>query len=120
MESMITAGKEKREIAITDNSYHQGVPAVTVIVDGSWSKCSHKHSYNANSGVTIIIGKATGKILHMGASNKFCSICYQHPETPPSQICFRNWNSSSAAMETDIIVEGFKNCEQQHDILNHW
>ena len=115
-ESMITAGKEKREIAITNNSYHQGIPAVTVIVDGGWSKRSHKHSYNAKSGVAIINGKATGKILHMGVRNKFCSICNQHPKTPPSHICFRNWNSSSAAMETDIIVEGFKNCEQQHGI----
>ena len=34
-------------------------------------------------------------------------------ETPPSHTYFRNWNGSSAAMETDIIVEGFKNCEQQ-------
>ena len=89
-ESMITAGKEEREIAITDNSYHQGVPVVTVIVDGGWSKSSHKHSYNANSGVAIIIGKATGKILRMGVSNKFCSICYQHPETPTFHICFQN------------------------------
>ena len=56
----------------------------------------------------------------MGVNNKFCSISYQQPETPPSQICFRNWNGSSAAMETDIIVEGFKNCEQQHGIFNHW
>lgn len=92
------------------------ITAVTVIVDGGWSKRSHKHSYNAKSGVAIIIGKATGKILHMGVRNKFCSICNQHPKTPPSHICFRNWTGSSAAMETDIIVEGFKNCEQQHGI----
>ena len=84
---MISAGKEEREIVITNNSYHQGVPAVTVIVDGGWSKHSHKHSYNAKSGVAIIIGKATGKILHMEEHNKFCSICDHHPETPPSDIC---------------------------------
>ena len=115
-QSMISAGKEERDIAITNNSYHQGVPAVTVIVDGGWSKRTHKHSYNAKSGVAIIIGKATGKILHMGVRNKFCSICNQHPEQPPPHTCFRNWNGSSAAMETDIIVEGFQKCEQQHGI----
>ena len=30
-QSMISAGKEEKAIAITSNSYHQGVPAVTVI-----------------------------------------------------------------------------------------
>ena len=115
-QSMTSAGKEEREIAIANNSYHQGVPAITVIVDGGWSKRTHKHSYNVKSGVAIIIGKATGKILYMGVRNKFCSICNQHPEQPPPHTCFRNWNGSSAAMETDIIVEGFKKCEQQHGI----
>ena len=60
-QSMISAGKEEKEKAIANNSYHQGVPAVTVIVDGGWSKHTHKHSYNAKSGVAIIIGKATGR-----------------------------------------------------------
>ena len=110
---MTSAGKEERDIAIANNSYHQGIPAVTVIVDGGWSKRTHKHSYNAKSGVVIITGKATGKILYMGVCNKFCSICNRHPEQPPR---FRNWNGSSAAMETDIIVESFKKCEQQHGI----
>ena len=112
-QSMTSAGKEEREI---DNSYHQGVPAITVIVDDGWSKRTHKYSYNAKSGVAIIIGKATGKILFMGVHNEFCSICNQHPEQPPSHTCFQNWNGSSAAMKTDIIVEGFKKCEQQHGI----
>ena len=84
-----------------------------MIVDGGWSKLSHKRSYNAKSGVAIIISKATRKILHMGACNKFYSICNQCLETPPSHVCFQNWNGSSAA---DIIIKGFKNCEQQHGI----
>ena len=33
-QSMTSAGKEERDIAIANNSYHQGIPAVTVIVDG--------------------------------------------------------------------------------------
>ena len=45
--------------------YHEGVPAMTVIIDGGWSKMSHKHSYNAKSGVAIILGKETGKLLYM-------------------------------------------------------
>ena len=47
----------------------------------------------------------------MGARNKFYSICNQCLETPPSHVCFQNWNGSSA---TDIIVKG----EQQHGIVN--
>ena len=80
---MTSAGKEERDIAIANNSYHQGIPAVTVIIDGGWSKHTHKHPYNANSGVAIIIGKATGKILYRGVHNKFCLICNRHPEQPP-------------------------------------
>ena len=87
---MISADKEEREIAITNNSYHQGVPAITVIVDCGWSKCSHKHSYDTKSGVAVIIGKVTGKILHVWVCNKLCSNYNQHPETSPSHICF--WN----------------------------
>jgi len=37
--------------------YHREAPAVTVIVDGEWSKLTHRHSYNALSGVGSIIGK---------------------------------------------------------------
>ena len=41
---MATAGCEKKDIAIVSNHYHQGVPYISVVVDGGWSKCSHKHS----------------------------------------------------------------------------
>ena len=61
-DSMKQAGNEERAIAIANGRYHQGVPAITVIIDGGWSKRSHKHSYNAKSGVGIIIGKEAKKI----------------------------------------------------------
>ena len=35
----------------------------------------HKHSYNAISGVAIIIGKAARKLLHIGVHNKSCTAC---------------------------------------------
>ena len=37
------AGEEKRN-AIERGSFHEGVPVIAVIVDGGWSKRSHKHS----------------------------------------------------------------------------
>ena len=52
---MIEAGKQEKKLAEENGDYHQGVPSITVIVDGGWSKRSHKHSYNAKSGVGIII-----------------------------------------------------------------
>ncbi|XP_069120879.1 uncharacterized protein [Argopecten irradians] len=102
--------QEEKQIAISKGSYHQGVPAITVICDGGWSKRSHKHSYNALGGVAIIIGSETKKILHIGVRNKHCYIC-SCAETagtePKPHECFRNWNNSSQSMESDIILEGF-------------
>ena len=65
-DSMKEAGAKEKALAISRNHYHQGVPAITVIVDGGWSKHTHKHSYNVKSGVGIITGKETGKILYLG------------------------------------------------------
>ena len=50
---------------------------VTVIIDGGWSKRSHRHSYNAKSGVAIILGRWTGKLLHIGICNKYSTVCVQ-------------------------------------------
>ena len=118
-ESMKAAGEEEKNMAIANNNFHQNVPAITVIVDGGWSKRTNKHNYNAKSGVGIIIGKATGKILFMGIRNKFCSICTRANNTTspiPEHQCFKNWSCSSSEMETDIILEGFQMCEQQHGV----
>ena len=94
-ELMRQAGREERRIAIEKNSFHEDVPAITVIVDGGWSKRAHKHSYNAKSGVGIIIGQETGKMLYLGVRNKYCS------RKIPHQVCYKNWSRSSSEMETD-------------------
>lgn len=70
--SMKEAGSEEKCIAIEKGRSHHGVPTITVFVDGGWSKRSHKHSYNAKSGVVIIIGKETKKLLFLGIQNKYC------------------------------------------------
>jgi len=48
---MKAAGKEECKLTIERNQFHEGVPAITVILDGGWSKRSHIHSYNAKSRV---------------------------------------------------------------------
>ena len=72
---LLTAGQMERQLAIAQGNYHNGVPAITVVVDAGWSKRSHKHSYNANSGVGVIFGAATKALLFIGVRNKYCSIC---------------------------------------------
>ena len=59
--NLFAAGKEERSLAIAQSTFHSGVPAITVVVDGGWSKRSHKHSYKAKSGVGVIFGAATKK-----------------------------------------------------------
>ena len=106
---MKQAGEEEKAIAISKGHYHQ---AITVIMDSGWSKQSHKHSYNAKSGVGIIIGKERlGRYYnYMGVRNKYCSVCYNTTgDTVSPHNCFLNWDQSSSAMETDIIVTRFFN-----------
>ncbi len=115
LESMTSAGKEEKRLAEENEDYYQGVPAISVIVDGGWSKRSHKHSYNANSGVGIIIGRRTGKLLYIGVRNKHCHACAI--SIPQDQhVCYKNWSKSSSEMEADIILEGFLEAEMVHGV----
>ena len=75
--SMLQAGREEKRLAEERGDYHEGVPAITVIVDGGWSKRSHGHSYNAKSGVAIVIGYETRKLLHIEVRTKYCTACTQ-------------------------------------------
>ena len=118
-EEIIKAGKEEKELALQRNYLVHGYPAITVVVDGGWSKRSHKHSYNAKSGVAVIIGKETKKLLFLGVRNKFCSICTVAKNkrvSPKNHTCFKNWSQSSCSMETDILVSGFNTAEEMHGV----
>jgi len=112
---MKQAGQEERQIAISKKHTCLGDPGITVILDGGWSKWAHKHSYNAKSGVGVIIGLETQKILYMGVRNKYRAVC-SNSDNPPSHTCHKNWDGSSSAMESDITVKGFQQCVQQHGV----
>ena len=119
---LLSTGKEEKEHAIANGTTFEGIPAC-IVVDAGWSKRSHKHSYNANSGVGVIFGAHTKKLLFIGIRNKYCSTCSiaKHKNIPvPSHKCFRNWTGSSCAMESDIIVEGFKRSESMHGLRYMW
>jgi len=118
-EEMKKAGIEERDKAIERGDFHHGIPAVTVICDGGWSKRTHKHSYNALGGVGVIFGAETKKLLHIGVRNKHCLVCKvaeSNNVTPRQHKCFRNWYETSQAMESDVILEGFLNCESKHGV----
>ena len=71
---LLTAGKMERQLTTAQGNYHNGVPAITVVVYAGWSKRSHKHSYNGNSGVGVIFRAVTKALLFIGVWNKYCSI----------------------------------------------
>jgi hypothetical protein len=53
---MKEAGEEERKLVESRAQFHHGIPAITVVVDGGWSRHSHKHTYTALGGVAIIVG----------------------------------------------------------------
>ena len=56
----------------------------------------------------MIIGKNTGKLLHIGARNKIqYRLCTRPCQGHTIHACYRNWDKSSSEMESDIILEGF-------------
>lgn len=117
---MEEAGRKEKEIAINKKQIcADGVPWITVYVDGSWSKRSYGTNYNAFSGMAAIIGKNTGQVLFVGVRNKICSICARaatnHTEVH-KHVCYKNWNGSAPAMESDVIVEGFNASERTHGL----
>ena len=97
-----------------------GFPCITVVADGAWAKRSYKTKYDSLSGVAVIVGYETKKILFIGIRNKYCSFCDRLSRNPESEtrehICFKNWSGSSTAMESDAIVEGFRRSVDMHGI----
>ncbi|XP_075556529.1 uncharacterized protein LOC142588576 [Dermacentor variabilis] len=121
LDQMIKAGKEEKTLAEEAGDFcKDGVtPHITVIVDGGWSHRSHGHRYSANSGVAVIIGKLTKKLLYLGVRNKLCSTCEHYARTGKEKkehLCYKNWNESSGAMESDIIVEDFQRSVEMHGV----
>jgi hypothetical protein len=87
---------------------------IAVIVDGGWAKRSYGHSFNSKSGVAVIVGRFSGKILFVGVKNSFCTICARTKtlkEEPRPHECAANWRGSAPAMEKSILVEGFRESE---------
>ncbi|KAF4532108.1 hypothetical protein B566_EDAN006202 [Ephemera danica] len=115
---MEKAGEEEYELALNDSDVDDdGTPIVTVAADVSWPKRSFKSKYESLSGVAAIIGMRTGKCLYIGVRNKYCCICARATnkgQEPDEHLCYKNWDSSSTALESDIVVQGFLISEDLH------
>lgn len=56
----------------------------------------------------------------MGIRNKYCSICVKaqnDSKEPISHQCYKNWDGTSTSMESDIILEGFKQSISMHNLI---
>ena len=100
-DGMKSAGQEEWRLAIERGDYHQGIPAITVVTDGGWSKQTHKHSYNVKSGVAILLAGRQGNLLHWSTQQVLCCVCLSREEW---------WNLFQAWMlqklECIIILHG--------------
>lgn len=111
---MQSAGARERQIAIGNGQVcSDGIPWITVYLDGSWSKRSY--GTTALSGMVGIIGKNTGEVIFVGVRNKFCSICMKNRNK--DHICYKNWDGSAPAMEANsMVVEAFTLSESMHGV----
>lgn len=58
----------------------------------------------------------------MGIRNKYCSICAKAEATSKEPLvhkCFKNWEGTSTAMESDILLEGFKQSVDMYNLIYH-
>ncbi|KAL1425461.1 hypothetical protein MTO96_003538 [Rhipicephalus appendiculatus] len=94
LKEMTEAGEEEKRLAEAAGDFcgDGSTPWITVVVDGGCSHRSHGHRYSANSGVAVIVGKRTQKLLYLGVRNKLCSTCeyYAKKGQTKEHTCYRN------------------------------
>lgn len=107
---------EEINLAVADGLVDsEGNALIAVVCDGSWGKRSYGKGFNSLSGCAALIGLRTKKIIYFGVRNKYCHTCKiaESKNTPvKSHVCNKNYSGPSSKMEPDIILEGFKKCEE--------
>lgn len=104
------------ELAKANNEVDsKGNALIRVITDGSWGKRSYGKFFSSLSGCAVIIGLRTNKVIYFDTRNKYCHICKLAEVkgvTPRQHRCNKNYDGPSTGMESDIIINGFKECDQ--------
>lgn len=100
----------------------EGIPFITVMIDGSWLRRTYGSHWNSCSGCAAIIGARTGKVLFFEIRNKYCLVCARasnQGQEVKKHRCKKNWDSRqpSTAMESDIILEGFRQSIEKYNVI---
>jgi len=115
------AGREEARLAREAGDIHaDGKPMITVVTDGAWAQRSYGTNFSSSSGVAVILGYRTKKVLFFGVKNKYCCVCQRAENAKidaPSHSCSKNWEGSSTGMESAIIAEGFKRSVEMHGLI---
>ncbi|KAL7290852.1 hypothetical protein TKK_0015585 [Trichogramma kaykai] len=131
--SMNKAGLLEKEYAVLNNQYHEvksstsehsgkRFPWIAITCDGSWMTRSYGTNYASLSGLAVIVGMHTGKVLYVGVKNKYCAACSyaeRNMVKPKEHNCFKNFDrdAASTAMESAILLEGFQDSVHTHKVL---
>lgn len=94
----------------------KGNALIRIITDGSWGKRSYGRFFSSLSGCAVIIGLRTNKVIFFDTRNKYCHTCKLAESKGDGEIakdhkCNKNYSGPSTGMESDIIVQGFKECD---------
>uniref|UniRef100_A0ABD2WAJ3 Mutator-like transposase domain-containing protein n=1 Tax=Trichogramma kaykai TaxID=54128 RepID=A0ABD2WAJ3_9HYME len=130
---MNKAGLLEKEYAVLNNQYHEvksstsehsgkRFPWIAITCDGSWMTRSYGTNYASLSGLAVIVGMHTGKVLYVGVKNKYCAACSyaeRNMVKPKEHNCFKNFDrdAASTAMESAILLEGFQDSVHTHKVL---
>ncbi|KAH9637625.1 hypothetical protein HF086_007339 [Spodoptera exigua] len=118
---MEAAGKRERDAAIAEGRVNKnGIACIDVIADGAWSKRSYNTNFSALSGAAAIIGKRFGEVLFIGVKNKYCCICARASNkniVVEDHVCYKNYSGSSTGMESNLLLEGFKQSISMHNVI---
>ncbi|KAB0790502.1 hypothetical protein PPYR_04741 [Photinus pyralis] len=116
---MSNAANEEKRLAVQDENLDKnGIPLITVVADGSWSKRSYHNNYNSLSGAAVIIGFRTKKVLFLGVRNKFCTTCKSPKKIRqlPNHISVTK-SGVALQLEADIIAEAFSKSVEMYGIV---
>ncbi|CAB0038881.1 unnamed protein product [Trichogramma brassicae] len=123
---MKEAGAAEKEYAIRNGQLHEHkgelIPWIAITADGSWMTRSYGTKYNSTAGLCVIVGMYTGRVLFVGVRNKYCAACAyaeRNDIQPKIHDCFKNYdnNAPSSGMESDALLEGFKQSFTMHGVL---
>lgn len=92
----------------------RGNALIEIITDGSWGKRSYGRFFSSLSGCAVIIGLRSNKVIFFDTRNKYCHTCKiaeGRGLTVKEHRCNKNYSGPSSGMESDIIIQGFKECD---------